>query len=442
MALKLSRNKNSRKFHQFATYILLDNYTIFAYKSQVYLDIQYKSQNYLGYVYKMKSISLSNMLWIRSISAVIILVGKLGRENMPRKGENIYKRKDGRWEGRYKVGYNDSGTAKYRSVYGKTYQDVKTKLTALKAVPVPTNSSGKLTVKELFEEWLSAVKLRVKESTYANYRMKADKHILSEFGGLRYEQLTVQMLHNFIENKLKSGLSAKYVSDIVIIFKSMAKYISRVHGFRNPLVDVILPKIEKKEVKLFSENQQNQLCNYLLNNFDRTSIGVLLSLYTGLRIGEICGLKWSDIDFEKSILTVRRTVQRIRTGVYGTKLIVDSPKSSSSQRSIPIPNFLMDILRKIRDNNDFYILSGNSKVTEPRTMQRKFKSILKKADLPSINYHALRHMFATNCIKLGFDVKTLSEILGHASVETTLNRYVHSSMERKTQCMNLLEIAA
>ena len=140
---------------------------------------------------------------------------------MPRKGENIYKRKDGRWEGRYKVGYNESGTTKYRSVYGKTYQSVKEKLTALKAAPAPINSSGKLTVKELFEEWLSAVRLKVKESTYANYRMKADKHILPEFGALRYEHLTVQMLHNFIESKLKIGLSAKYVSDIVIVFKSM-----------------------------------------------------------------------------------------------------------------------------------------------------------------------------------------------------------------------------
>lgn len=361
---------------------------------------------------------------------------------MPRKGENIYKRKDGRWEGRYKVGYNDLGIAKYRSIYGKSYQSVKEKLSALKAAPAPINSSGKLTVKELFEEWLSAVRLKVKVSTYANYRMKADKHILPEFSGLRYEQLTVQMLHSFIENKLKIGLSAKYVSDIVIVFKSMAKYISRVHGFGNPLADVILPKVTRTEMNLFSDSQQKQLCRYLLKNPNKTSICILLSLYTGLRIGEICGLKWDDIDFEKSILTVRRTVQRIRTGIHGTKLIVDTPKSHSSQRSIPIPAFIIDMLRKFRSSENFYILSGNTKVTEPRTMQRKFKSILKKAELPSINYHSLRHMFATNCIQLGFDVKTLSEILGHAAVETTLNRYVHSSLERKTQCMNLLKFAA
>lgn len=271
--------------------------------------------------------------------------------------------------------------------------------------------------------------------------MKADKHILTEFGDMRYDDLTVQMLHNFIESKLKIGLSAKYVSDIIIVFKSMTKYISRVHRFRNPIADVVLPKTEKKEMNLFSDIQQKKLCDYLLTNTDNTSIGVLLSLYTRLRIGEICGLKWNDIDLEKSILTVRKTVQRIRTSIHETKLIVDTPKSRTSQRSIPIPEFLMDILCKLRKCDDFYILSGSKKIIEPRTMQRRFKTMLKKAGLPSINYHSLRHMFATNCIQLGFDVKTLSEILGHASVETTLNRYVHSSMECKTQCMNLLKIA-
>lgn len=361
---------------------------------------------------------------------------------MPRKGENIYKRKDGRWEGRYKVGYNDSGTAKYRSVYGKTYQSVKEKLVALKAVPVTCSSSGKLTVKELFEEWLSAVKLKVKQSTYANYRMKADKHILPEFGGIRYDMLTVKSLHCFIDKKLGDGLSAKYVSDIIIVFKSMAKYISRVHGFGNPLSDVVLPKVRKKDLKLLSESQQNQLCQYLISNVNNTSLCVLLSLYTGLRVGEVCGLKWGDIDFEKSILTVKRTVQRIRSGEHGTTLLINTPKSRASQRSIPIPMFLINILRKLRVNNECYILSGTAKVTEPRTLQNRFKSILKKANLPSVNYHCLRHMFATNCIKVGFDVKTLSEILGHASVETTLNRYVHSSIERKTECMNLLRLAA
>lgn len=360
---------------------------------------------------------------------------------MPRKGENIYKRKDGRWEGRYKSGYNEAGKTVYRSVYGKTYNEVKNKLQPLKVLPIVTKKSGSLTVKELFEEWFSSVKIRVKESTYANYRMKADKHILPEFGGLRYELLTVQMLHNFIDKKIKSGLSAKYVSDIIIVFKSMAKYISKVHGFGNHIADVVLPKSEKKDMKLLSESQQKKLCGYLTKNLNNTSLCVLLSLYTGLRVGEVCGLKWNDIDFERNILTVRRTVQRISSD-SGTKLLIDSPKSHTSRRSIPIPQFLADVLRKYKSFDENYILSGTEKIIEPRTMQRKFQSILKKASLPSVNYHSLRHIFATNCIKLGFDVKTLSEILGHSSVQTTLSRYVHSSMERKSQCMNLIKLIA
>lgn len=360
---------------------------------------------------------------------------------MARKGENIYKRKDGRWEGRYKVGYNEQGKAKYRSVYGRNYQSVRDKLLRLKNVPDVYKNSEQLTVKMLFEEWLSAVKIRIKPSTFANYHMKIYKHILPVFSGIRYNSLTAKMLHEFIENKIKSGLSSKYVADIVIVFKSMAKYIARVHGFRNPVADVILPKVQKSEMKIFNENQQKKLCSYLKNNFSNTSACILLSLYTGLRIGEICGLKWSDIDLEKSIIAVRRTVQRISTD-YGTELHIGTPKSRSSRRSVPIPDFISELLESIKSAPENYLLSGNSTVIEPRTLQRRFKSVLKKAHLPSINYHSLRHIFATNCVRLGFDVKTLSEILGHSSVETTLNRYVHSSMEHKKKCMNLLRLAA
>ncbi len=360
---------------------------------------------------------------------------------MARRGENIYKRKDGRYEGRYLAGYSPDGKAKYRSVYAKSYQEVKEKLLKLKVSKQQFQSSGKLTVKELFEEWLFFVKLRVKASTYANYRMKANKHILPEFGGLRYENLTAKHLHSFMQKKLDSGLSAKYVSDIVIVFKTMTKYVSRVHGFKNPIADVILPKPEKKEMQLFTKFQQKQLTHYLLQHQDNTSICILMSLCMGLRVGEVCGLKWADIDFEKSILTVRRTVQRISTE-NGTIISIDMPKTNSSCRCIPIPEFLLKLLENFRNHDDNYILSGSNHPIEPRTMQRRFKSILKKAGLPSIHYHSLRHMFATNCIQMGFDVKTLSEILGHSSVETTLKLYVHSSIERKKECMNLLRLVA
>lgn len=359
---------------------------------------------------------------------------------MSRKGENIYRRKDGRWEGRYKCGFYESGKSKYRSVYARTYSEVKEKLAKLKVNNIDYTMSGNLTVKELFEEWLSAIRLKVKESTYACYCMKVEKHILSEFGSIAYDKLTVKQIHDFIERKIKSGLSPKYVSDIIVVFKSMSKYVSKIYNYRNPLVNVILPKIEKTEMRLLSESEQKKLYNLSFENADSTELSILLSYYTGLRIGEVCALKWGDIDFKNRVLTIRRTVQRIteKNGNKSTKLLISLPKSRSSLRTIPLPLFLLEILVKFKKENSVFVLSGTGNPVEPRTLQYRFKAFLRKADLPSVNFHSLRHMFATNCIEIGFDVKTLSEILGHSSVETTLNRYVHSSIERKTACMNLL----
>ena len=358
---------------------------------------------------------------------------------MARRGENIYRRKDGRWEGRYKSGYTAGGKAKYRSVYGHTYAQVRAKLAPLKITQNAPDNTCRLTVKELFQEWLPAVRLRVKASTYANYQLKIEKHILPEFGKVRYDALTVQGVNSFVQKKLDAGLSAKYVSDIIIVFKTMAKYTAKVHEFRNILADVALPKVHKKEKTLLTGTQQRQLCRHLLKDRSLTAVCVLLSLYTGLRVGEVCGIMWSDIDLDKSILTVRRTVQRIKTDTHSTSVIAGTPKSLSSQRSIPVPGFIASILRKFRSADSNYLLSGSGNALEPRTLQRRFKSILKKAGLPSVSYHSLRHAFATNCLQAGFDVKTLSEILGHASVKTTLDRYVHTSMERKFSCMALLE---
>lgn len=362
---------------------------------------------------------------------------------MARRGENIYKRKDGRWEGRYKQECT-SGKVKYRSVYARSYQEVKSKLILLKGCSSKYVSSGRVTVKELFNDWLNTVKLKVKESTYANYKMKIKKHILPVFGDTAYDKLSASMLHKFIQEKIQDGLSPKYVSDIIVVFKSMSKFAAKEYGYHNPLNNVILPKSQKKEMEMFSDSQQNLLCRFLLNNLDNTKLCILLSFYTGIRIGEVCALKWSDIDWEKSILNVRRTVQRIssKSEKGATKLLLDSPKSANSMRSIPIPTFLLKLLNKIAGESTAYILSGTEKIIEPRTMQYRFQSILKKAQLPSIRFHSLRHMFATNCIALEFDVKTLSEILGHSSVQTTLNLYVHSSMDRKRECMNRLTIAA
>ncbi len=352
---------------------------------------------------------------------------------MARRGENIYKRKDGRWEGRYRYFSAAEGKMKYRSVYARSYHEVKEKLSRLKNDSVHYTPSGSLTVKTLFDDWLAAVHLRVKASTYANYCMKVKKHILPAFGCILYERLTAGVIHTFMEQKLKCGLSPKYVSDIIIVFKSMAKYAEKEYGYRNPLRNVMLPKTEKKKMRLFSEQQQKTLSSYAMQDITPTKIGILLSFYTGIRIGELCALQWEDMDLDQGILTVSKTIQRIASpqGSHATKLLIDRPKSRSAVREIPLPSFLLKLLQAYRQQDEIYVVSQKDEPLDPRTMQYRFHALLKKAQLPSINFHALRHMFATNCVALGFDIKTLSELLGHSSVETTLNRYVHSSMERK-----------
>lgn len=363
---------------------------------------------------------------------------------MAKIGLNIYMRKDGRYEGRFADGLKTNGKTKYHSVYGHSYEEVKEKLEHAHLSQFTCSKKTDLTVYSLFQEWIQAVSSRVKESTIANYRMKAEKHILPVFGSLFHDAVDAHQVHLFITKKLESGLSARYVSDIVIVLKSIFKYANRVYNLYNPLANVILPKKKKSEIVLLSSTEQKKLQSYMQNNTSQTTLGITLSMYTGLRIGELCALQWKDIDLEKRTLTVNHTLQRIRDahGTAKTKLIITEPKSISSHRTIPLPDCLLHILKTFQIDSNAFVLSGSNKPVEPRVMQYRFASILKRVNLPSVHFHALRHMFATNCISLGFDVKSLSEILGHSSVEITLNRYVHSSMEQKRAFMGRLSFAA
>ena len=358
---------------------------------------------------------------------------------MAKRGINIYKRKDGRWEGRYKNGYTADGKTKYNSVYGKSYSAVKEILEIKRAeVHNGTTCSCKATVGEIAVMWLCDVRNRVKESTFANYEMKLNKHILPYFSGIKYDKLIADDLNKFIAQKLSENLSAKYVSDIVVLMKSIAKFANKRYNYANKIEYLTLPKSVKTERKLLSGFEQSELRTVLTEDPNCSNVGILLSAVTGIRIGELCALKWENIDLEKSIITDNHTVQRVMKNTGGTKLVITFPKSANSVREIPLPDFIAGYLKNVKADKDCYLLSGSRKIVEPRTMQYRFGSILKKANLPSVNFHALRHTFATNCIALGFDVKTLSEILGHSSVQVTLNCYVHSSMERKRACMKLI----
>jgi len=351
---------------------------------------------------------------------------------------NITKRKDGRYMGKFIVGYDGSSKAQYQYVYGRTYEEAEGKVLIGREVASRYLSGRYITVGKGYEEWLNAVVNRVKESTFANYKAKFEKHILPKFADIPCADLSAGRINEFINNKLAEGLSASYVRDIFTVFKSMLKYAQEEYGFRLSLKNVVLPKAEKKRIEKIDDTEQKKLVSYLRANMSLTALGILISLFMGLRIGELCGLKWSDVDFQHKILHIRRTVQRISStnGSKKTKVIISTPKSDASFRSVTIPDFLMEYFEKFLNKSDFFILSGSDKVIEPRTMQYRYKKILKSVEIENHNFHKLRHTFATNCAEKGFDIKTLSVVLGHSSVNLTLSRYIHPDRFHERKLMN------
>ncbi len=351
---------------------------------------------------------------------------------------NITKRKDGRYMGKFIVGYDDNGKAQYQYVYGRTYDEAECKVLIGREVASRYLSDRYVTIGKVYEEWLNAVVNRVKESTFANYKAKFEKHILPVFADIPCADLSAGIINEFINKKLAEGLSASYVRDIFTVFKSMLKYAQEEYGFKLSLKNVVLPKTEKKQIRKISDTEQKRLISYLRNNMSVTALGILISLFMGLRIGELCGLKWSDVDFDDKILHIRRTVQRISLpdGSRKTKVVISTPKSETSFRSVAIPDFLMEYFKMSRNKDDFFILSGSDKVIEPRTMQYRYKKMIKSAEIENHNFHKLRHTFATNCAEKGFDVKTLSVVLGHSSVNLTLNRYIHPDHSHERRLMN------
>lgn len=357
---------------------------------------------------------------------------------MEKASTNITIRKDGRYMGKFIAGYDDHGKAQYQYVYGRTYDEAESKLLIGQEVASRYFSGRYITVSKMYDEWINAVVNRVKESSLANYKAKFEKHILPVFGDIPCADLSTGRINEFINKKLADGLSASYVRDIITVFKSMLKYACEEYGFKLSLKNVILPKIEKKQIEKINDKQQKSLVLYLKENMSLTAFGILLSLFMGLRIGELCGLKWEDVDFQNKILHIRRTVQRISSvnGNRKTKIVISAPKSATSFRDIAIPDMLMDYFEMFRSEADYFIMSGKEKPIEPRTMQYRYKKILQSADMVYCNYHRLRHTFATNCAENGFDIKTLSVILGHSTVNLTLNRYVHPDHSHERKLMN------
>ncbi len=362
---------------------------------------------------------------------------------MSKRGENIRKRKDGRYEGRYAAGYKQNGTVRYRSIYAKTYAEVKKKL--YQAVNQQHYNSNlfqkRLLVSQVSDMWMQNKKPYIKQSTYYRYQTVIRKHINSYFRDTRVDELDQVAIQRFT-NELVQLLKPKTVRDVLAIFRQILCYAQEQALCGEVPMKVKLPKDDAGMVKIFSVTEQQKLVNYLRQEPDLQKLGVLICLYTGMRLGEICGLQWKDIDFTDCVIKVRRTVQRIGTEGGSTRFLIDTPKTQKSIRDIPISGFLMRELRKFWCcNPSAYVLTGRGEFTQPRTYQYRFKGYLQNSGLSGdFHFHTLRHTFATRAIELGFDPKTLSEILGHANVSITLNRYVHSSMELKRRSMDLFSV--
>lgn len=363
---------------------------------------------------------------------------------MSRRGENIYKRRDGRWEGRYIAEYDINGKAKYRAVYAHSYNEVKQKLLNAKAANsnIEFNpTSVTMTVRAWFEEWLFELKRKIKESTYAIYKRYVDNHINPYFTNILLRTLNSNIVQQFIDSK--SDLSPATVHDIFIFFRTGIQIANKKLSMSISLDDIMLPKSTGSSLRVFSKDEQRRIENAInSSNANYNDIGVLICLYTGLRIGEVCALEWNDIDFSRKLLVIRKTIQRISDYENGgTKIVITSPKSKSSSREIPLPAFLTEKLQTYKSKQEGksrYILNISGKPVEPRTYQFQFQKLLESANVKKANFHTLRHTFSTRALELGFDVKTLSEILGHANASITLKKYAHSLDEHKRQSMEML----
>lgn len=363
---------------------------------------------------------------------------------MSRKGENIFKRKDGRWEARYIHRYED-GKAVYRYVYGKTYAEAKAKGQAeLSAVEINNTAlKADCTFDFVANLWLADIKAQIKESTYTRYHRTVHSYLIPYFSTAPTAEITARQICGFSDYLLNSkGLSPKTVTDILGILKAVFKF-CKLHNYPCPDTDAVrLPKRSPKSVKILSAENRMKIEKELINSEEPASLGFLFALFTGVRIGELCGIRWGDIDFINATVTISRTVERIADlnplTPNKTKVIISEPKTESSARVIPLPPFLSEHLKRLKKSDGFYLITGTNKFTEPHQYYVKYKKFLKSNGIDDYTFHALRHTFATRCVELNFDTKSLSEILGHSSINTTLTFYIHPTLQQKKVQMSKL----
>lgn len=365
---------------------------------------------------------------------------------MSRKGENINNRGNGRWESRRIKSYNTSRHAQRGYNHRIAHSWSRDKLYSARAA-TRQNRSYETGSRARFgfycDEWLALNRTRIRESTYVKYETALNKYIKPRLGGCSVMSMSTARVGQFGQDLLRIGLSPKTVRDHLTILHSILEYAQSCVPNMRP-IRIVYPKEERKEMRVLSREEQSHLVSYLLAELDPCKFGVMLALLTGLRIGEVCALKWGNISIKDRMLTVSSTLFRLKNhgsdSTKKTKILMTDPKTSNSTRKIPLSEYAATLCRRFALNDpEAYILTGTADhFYEPRVLQYKLKKYTAECGIKNLNFHALRHTFATRCVEVGFDIKSLAEILGHTNPSFTLQRYVHSSMELKRTNMEKL----
>ncbi|MCJ0741827.1 tyrosine-type recombinase/integrase [Pedobacter montanisoli] len=295
-------------------------------------------------------------------------------------------------------------------------------------------------ISEVIGLWKTDKKQYVKKSSFSIYALLIENHLLPEFGDLYdIEEAHVQA---FVLKKIDEGLSQKTIKDILIVLKMVLKFGAKNKWLENKSLEVKFPTQRRpSKIEVLSRSNQKKIMQHIKEHFTFKNLGVYICLSAGMRIGEICALTWEDIDADAEVIRIRKTLQRIyviEEGSRKTELILDTPKTKNSNRDIPISKDLLKMLKPIKKiiNNSFFVLSNSSRPTEPRTYMNYYKSFMKELGMPNLKFHGLRHSFATRCIESRCDYKTVSALLGHSNINTTLNLYVHPNLEQKKKCID------
>lgn len=295
-------------------------------------------------------------------------------------------------------------------------------------------------ISQIADLWKEEKRQFVKKSTFAAYSLIVETHLQPAFGNLT--TVTEKDVQDFVLQKLNGGLSQKTIKDMLIVLRMILKFGAKKNYCVYAPIDVIFPTDrERQELEVLSIANQKKIMRFVEDNFTFRNLGIFICLSTGIRIGEICALTWDDIDTDNGVIHIRKTIQRIyvkENGIKKTELLIDTPKTATSMRDIPMIKDLYEILKPLKKvvNNDYFVLTNEATPTEPRTYRNYYKKLLDKLGIPPIKFHGLRHSFATRCIESKCDYKTVSVILGHSNISTTLNLYVHPNYEQKKKCID------